>query len=238
MFREASKATWGGDRKSDGIKTSNVSLDQSEHGTTRAYTLDRLHRENPDLYQRVVAGERRSPRDGVPGRADEPRACVPLDVAASCPAPFRCADEDVEAVTGQAALDVQDRFRDGGDELTRGRIIGVVQVVATQPATEHDAVPVASAVLHVGQRGPGCRVGARCWPSVHLHGPFAVGAGPPAPAHGCGEGAVVGTVGGHAAAGGAVQAGTSTSCRCGELGAAVLAGGGAGGHGVSQGAGG
>lgn len=59
-WQRATKATHGGDHKSEEyqekIKTDNISLDP-QHGTSRAYTLDRLEREHPALYAKVVAGE-------------------------------------------------------------------------------------------------------------------------------------------------------------------------------------
>jgi hypothetical protein len=58
MFREATTAAHGGDRKTEdaAIKSDNVTL-EPERGNSLAYTLDRLHREAPELYEQVVAGE-------------------------------------------------------------------------------------------------------------------------------------------------------------------------------------
>ena len=52
MFREATTRPRGGRRVNGDIRTI-----EPERGTTRAYTLDRLHRTDPALYQRVVKGE-------------------------------------------------------------------------------------------------------------------------------------------------------------------------------------
>jgi hypothetical protein len=56
MWRRAITGQHGGDRKSVKIKTDNISLDP-KHGTSRAYTLARLERERPDLYERILAKE-------------------------------------------------------------------------------------------------------------------------------------------------------------------------------------
>jgi hypothetical protein len=52
MFREATTAPHGGDRTS---KSDNITL-APERGTDRAYTLSRLKRQSPELYEQVVAG--------------------------------------------------------------------------------------------------------------------------------------------------------------------------------------
>lgn len=57
FFRDAVTAPRGGDRKSEAaIKDDNVIVDP-EQGNSRAYTLARLRRERPDLFDRVKAGE-------------------------------------------------------------------------------------------------------------------------------------------------------------------------------------
>jgi hypothetical protein len=60
-YREAVVMPRGGDRKSEKareIKTDNIRLDFTDgHGTARSYTLDRLRRKVPDLFERVVRGE-------------------------------------------------------------------------------------------------------------------------------------------------------------------------------------
>jgi hypothetical protein len=54
MFR---KETTGAKHlhKTDG---DNITINGSERGTSKAYTLERLKDERPDLFARVVAGER------------------------------------------------------------------------------------------------------------------------------------------------------------------------------------
>ena len=50
----------GGDRKSEEIKSSNITIDTPPppaRGTTAAYTLNRLRRDAPELFERVKAGE-------------------------------------------------------------------------------------------------------------------------------------------------------------------------------------
>ena len=58
LLREVVTDSHGGDRKSEDaqIKTDNISLD-AKHGTSKDYTLDRIAREDPDLYEKVVADE-------------------------------------------------------------------------------------------------------------------------------------------------------------------------------------
>jgi hypothetical protein len=68
-LRELVVAGHGGDRKSEDIKTDNVSLDsdlfpepvsrkkKADAGNSAAYTLTRLKNERPDLFARVVAKE-------------------------------------------------------------------------------------------------------------------------------------------------------------------------------------
>ena len=58
MIRRATTGKHGGDRKSKDaeIKINNVKVDPSG-GNRKDYTLDRLDRERPDLYERVVDGE-------------------------------------------------------------------------------------------------------------------------------------------------------------------------------------
>ena len=69
MLRELVVGQHGGDRKSDEIKSNNITLDsdlfvdpepdkpKAERGTSRAYTLTRLKNERPDLFERVKAKE-------------------------------------------------------------------------------------------------------------------------------------------------------------------------------------
>ena len=58
MWREATTGKPGGDRQSDEVKSIHDNIiNGSVQGTSKAYTLDRLKRERPDLYKRVVAGE-------------------------------------------------------------------------------------------------------------------------------------------------------------------------------------
>lgn len=57
-FRAAVTGEHGGDRKSARfIKSNNITLDVSERGTRKAYTLDRLKRKHKALFDKVVAGE-------------------------------------------------------------------------------------------------------------------------------------------------------------------------------------
>ena len=68
-LRELVVGQHGGDRKSENIKSNNITLDsdlfakaetakpQADRGTSRAYTLTRLKNERPDLFEKVVAKE-------------------------------------------------------------------------------------------------------------------------------------------------------------------------------------
>jgi hypothetical protein len=65
LWRRAITAGLGGDRKSEEakIKNDNVILDpKAKQGNSKAYTLDRLERERPDLFARVVATSWPKPR--------------------------------------------------------------------------------------------------------------------------------------------------------------------------------
>lgn len=53
MFREATTAPNHRPRSNDNVSSNRT----VKHGNARAYTLDRLHREAPELYARVVAKE-------------------------------------------------------------------------------------------------------------------------------------------------------------------------------------
>jgi hypothetical protein len=55
-WREATTARHGGDRVSGNSKNNNIILDPIQ-GTSLSYTLDRLKRERPDLFRRVVKKE-------------------------------------------------------------------------------------------------------------------------------------------------------------------------------------
>jgi hypothetical protein len=57
LFRSAIHVH-GGDRKSeDGINGNNITIDQRVTGTSRAYTLSRLKRESPELFEEVCEGK-------------------------------------------------------------------------------------------------------------------------------------------------------------------------------------
>jgi hypothetical protein len=49
------------------------------HGTTRAYTLDRLKRERPDLLKRVDAGELSANAAAIEAGFRKPKATIPVD---------------------------------------------------------------------------------------------------------------------------------------------------------------
>jgi hypothetical protein len=59
LLRQTTTRPRGGDTRSPDAQTNsnNVTIETPDRGNTRAYTLDRLSRERPDLYQRVVNKE-------------------------------------------------------------------------------------------------------------------------------------------------------------------------------------
>ena len=58
MYREAMKGQHGGDRKSESIKRNNITLDSSERGTSRAYSISLVQREcDAPTVAAVMAGE-------------------------------------------------------------------------------------------------------------------------------------------------------------------------------------
>jgi len=54
LYRKAITAHRGGDRQSKRSITDIVSNASDKHGNSKSYTLDRLERERPDLYQQVL----------------------------------------------------------------------------------------------------------------------------------------------------------------------------------------
>jgi hypothetical protein len=56
MWRKAMTGKRGGDRQSEQAKSIHDNIMNARQGTSRAYTLDRLSRERPDLFERVKAG--------------------------------------------------------------------------------------------------------------------------------------------------------------------------------------
>lgn len=54
LFRQVTVGKHGGNRKT---KNDNIIFDRPKQGTSRAYTLDRLQRERPDLFEQVKAGK-------------------------------------------------------------------------------------------------------------------------------------------------------------------------------------
>ena len=56
IFRESVTPGKGGDQKSKNINNNNIIIDNTKQGTSKAYTLDRLNRQAPELYEEVKAG--------------------------------------------------------------------------------------------------------------------------------------------------------------------------------------
>ena len=56
LFASAITKEHGGDRKSEKIKSDNVTLDP-ERGNTKSYAMRRLKKDKPNIYKRVVVGE-------------------------------------------------------------------------------------------------------------------------------------------------------------------------------------
>ena len=77
LFREAMKGEEGGDKKSHAkITNNNIIGDdcRTVQGTSKAYTISRLKRDRPDLFERVVAGELSANRAG-PAVVRSDQAC-------------------------------------------------------------------------------------------------------------------------------------------------------------------
>ena len=56
--RVAMLGTEGGDKRSEGATTNdNIMGDKSEQGTSKSYTLSRLERDHPELFEAVCNGE-------------------------------------------------------------------------------------------------------------------------------------------------------------------------------------
>jgi len=75
MFREAMKGEHGGDKRG---KDNNVILDTPQ-GNSLSYTLDRLKREAPELFQRVVAKELSANAAAIEAGFRVKTITVPLD---------------------------------------------------------------------------------------------------------------------------------------------------------------
>lgn len=76
MWREAMKGEEGGDKSTH----SNVMGAQSNQGNTRAYTVSRLKREAPALFERVKAGELSANAAAIEAGFRVKTFTVPLDV--------------------------------------------------------------------------------------------------------------------------------------------------------------
>ncbi len=58
LLREVVTGSPGGDQRSEEAQTKNDNVSNGGgHGNSKDYTLDRLAREDPELYEKVVAGE-------------------------------------------------------------------------------------------------------------------------------------------------------------------------------------
>ena len=63
-----------------GQKPSNITnKSATKHGTTRAYALDRLKRDRPDLLARVLAGELSANAAAIEAGFRKPKATIPVD---------------------------------------------------------------------------------------------------------------------------------------------------------------
>jgi len=56
LIERAVQGKHGGDRKSKQIKHDIIMIDKPQYGTDRSYALRRLHKDRPDLLQKVIAG--------------------------------------------------------------------------------------------------------------------------------------------------------------------------------------
>ena len=57
LFREAMVDGPGGDKKSEDRIIHNIVMNDTVQGNSKSYTVSRLKRDRPDLFERVVAGE-------------------------------------------------------------------------------------------------------------------------------------------------------------------------------------
>jgi hypothetical protein len=57
LIYQATQGKHGGDRKSERIKTDNISLDTNQHGTSRQQALRKLRKSRPDLHAQVLKGK-------------------------------------------------------------------------------------------------------------------------------------------------------------------------------------
>lgn len=75
MWRKAVTAPEGGDKRSEAYTTNdNIISGKARQGTSLAYTLDRLSRETPDLYQAVCRGELSANRAAIQAGFRKPPA--------------------------------------------------------------------------------------------------------------------------------------------------------------------
>ena len=57
LIYQATQGKHGGDRKSERIKTDNISLDTNQHGTSRQQALRKLRKSRLDLHAKVLKGK-------------------------------------------------------------------------------------------------------------------------------------------------------------------------------------
>jgi hypothetical protein len=81
LINRETQGKHGGDRKSEGIKTDNVRVDNPDaYGNDRSYALRRLRKDRPDLHKRVIAGKL-SPHGAMVEGGFRPKTfTIPLDV--------------------------------------------------------------------------------------------------------------------------------------------------------------
>jgi hypothetical protein len=66
LYRKAVTAPEGGDKRSEAyITNNNIISDRAQQGTSKAYTLERLSRESPGLYEAVCRGEMSANRAAI-----------------------------------------------------------------------------------------------------------------------------------------------------------------------------
>ncbi len=55
LIGEVTTGEHGGNRRSEGFKSDNITLETNQRGTSRQYALRRLHKDRPDLHAQVLA---------------------------------------------------------------------------------------------------------------------------------------------------------------------------------------
>ena len=80
LLREVTTAPVGTNQHTEGRDIVTTLPQTSERGNSKAYTLDRLHREAPELYEAVKAGDKTANEAAIEAGFRVKTITVPLDV--------------------------------------------------------------------------------------------------------------------------------------------------------------